>query len=404
MSETLVKVESVSKKFCRDLKHSLLYGMKDLGNELLGRTLKRDRQLRKDEFWAVKDISFELKRGECLGLIGRNGAGKTTLLRILNGLIKPDKGQIEICGRVGALIALGAGFNPVLTGRENIYVNASVLGLTKQETDAKFEEIVEFAELGEFIDSPVRSYSSGMQVRLGFAVATALEPDVLILDEVLAVGDIGFRQKCYNTIMNLAEKCAVIFVSHSMPSIARVSSHVLLLVEGLEEYLGKDVSKGIESYNALFPTANKSKVGSDYIQVAKCKAHGVDTESATVNYQEDLLVEFEFTFIYEDVADSLFISFMDNESVLIGETLIELSDEAIKPGYTKHISLLIPNIIFSPGNYSITIVFSKSNDKSPKGNFIAQYRSITNFRVAGTKRITAAPLMLVNKKVTVNDC
>jgi lipopolysaccharide transport system ATP-binding protein len=182
MSETLIKVENISKKFCKDLKRSLWYGMKDLGTEILGLPHDHDGRLRKDEFWAVKDVSFELKRGECLGLIGRNGAGKTTLLRILNGLIKPDKGRIEMRGQVGALIALGAGFNPVLTGRENIYINASVLGLRKREIDAKLDEIISFAELDEFIDAPVQSYSSGMNIRLGFSIATALMPDVLLLD------------------------------------------------------------------------------------------------------------------------------------------------------------------------------------------------------------------------------
>ena len=142
MSEVLVKVDSVSKKFCRTLKKSLWYGMQDLGNELLGRRHGGDGKLRSEEFWAVKDVSFGLKRGECLGVIGHNGAGKTTLLRMLNGLIKPDQGRIEINGRVGALIALGAGFNPVLTGRENIYVNGSVLGLNKREIDEKIDEII----------------------------------------------------------------------------------------------------------------------------------------------------------------------------------------------------------------------------------------------------------------------
>ena len=144
--------------------------------------------LRDGEFFAVKDVSFELRRGDCLGLLGHNGAGKTTLLKMLNGLIKPDAGSIMMRGRVGALIALGAGFNPILTGRENIYINGSVLGLTKKEIDAKIDEIIDFAEIREFIDMPVQSYSSGMAGRLGFAVATALDPDVLIVDEVLAVG------------------------------------------------------------------------------------------------------------------------------------------------------------------------------------------------------------------------
>jgi lipopolysaccharide transport system ATP-binding protein len=165
MSDTLIKVEGVSKKFCRSLKKSLWYGMQDLGNEVIGKRHGGNGELRPDEFWAVDDVSFELKRGECLGLIGRNGAGKTTLLRMLNGLIKPDTGRIEMRGQVGALIALGAGFNPILTGRENIYVNASVLGLSKRETDAKIDNIIDFAEIGEFINMPVQSYSSGMAVR-----------------------------------------------------------------------------------------------------------------------------------------------------------------------------------------------------------------------------------------------
>lgn len=247
MSDTLVKVENVSKKFCRSLKKSLWYGMQDLGNELLGRRHGGNGELRLDEFWAVKDVSFELKRGECLGLIGRNGAGKTTLLRMLNGLIKPDAGWIEMRGRVGALIALGAGFNPILTGRENIYVNASVLGLSKQEIDAKFEEIVEFAELGEFIDAPVQSYSSGMQVRLGFAVATALKPDILLLDEVLAVGDTAFRAKCFERIGNILSNISVIFVSHDQNQIMRICDNVILLKNGIVKYEGA-TQEGLSVY------------------------------------------------------------------------------------------------------------------------------------------------------------
>ena len=222
MTDTLIKVENVSKKFCRSLKKSLWYGMQDIGNELLGRSHGGNGELRRDEFWAVKDVSFELRRGECLGLIGHNGAGKTTLLRMLNGLIKPDTGRIEIRGRVGALIALGAGFNPILTGRENVNVAGAVLGLTNQEINAKYDAIVEFAELGEFMNAPVQSYSSGMQVRLGFSIAAQLEPDILILDEVLAVGDIKFQVKCINMIRELQRKgVAIVLVSHNMTNILR---------------------------------------------------------------------------------------------------------------------------------------------------------------------------------------
>ncbi len=252
MSETLIKVENVSKKFCRSLKKSLWYGMKDLGSELIGGSHGRNDDLRPDEFWAVSDISFELKRGECLGLIGRNGAGKTTLLRMLNGLIKPDKGRIEMRGRVGALIALGAGFNPILTGRENIYVNASVLGLKKKEIDAKFDGIVEFAELEEFIDAPVQSYSSGMTVRLGFAVAANLTPDILLVDEVLAVGDEGFQQRCLNKIGELKENgVGIILVSHNMHKISTYSSSVILIKDSRQN-IYENISEGIRAYRNLF--------------------------------------------------------------------------------------------------------------------------------------------------------
>lgn len=247
MNDTLIKVDGVSKRFCRSLRKSLWYGTQDLCSEIVGRQHGGRGQLRDDEFWALKDINFELKRGECLGLIGRNGAGKTTLLRLLNGLIKPDSGRIEIRGRVGALIALGAGFNPILTGRENIHVNASVLGLSRRDIDRKLGDIIEFAEIGDFIDTPVQSYSSGMQLRLGFAVASALEPDVLLLDEILAVGDAGFRTKCFKRIGEVLQRAAVIFVSHSEAQVSRICDSTLLLDSGTISHHGS-TAEGLRRY------------------------------------------------------------------------------------------------------------------------------------------------------------
>lgn len=238
MGDTLIKVEGVSKRFCRSLKKSLWYGTQDFCNEIAGRSHGGHGQLRDEEFWALNEVSFELRRGECLGLIGRNGAGKTTLLRLLNGLIKPDRGRIEIRGRVGALIALGAGFNPVLTGRENIYINASVLGLSRREIDEKLDEIIDFSELDEFIDAPIQSYSSGMQVRLGFSVASILSPDVLILDEVLAVGDADFQAKCFQKIGKTLEQSAVILVSHFPHHIKKLCNRALLLEKGVVVHVG----------------------------------------------------------------------------------------------------------------------------------------------------------------------
>jgi lipopolysaccharide transport system ATP-binding protein len=238
-NEILVKVDGVSKKFCRDLKKSLWYGMKDVAHELLPfssnkeqGTRNKEPGLRPGEFWANKDISFELRRGECFGLIGHNGAGKTTLLKMLNGLIKPDEGTIEMRGRVGALIALGAGFNPILTGKENVFIAGSVLGLERDEIRKRYDEIVEFSGLGDFMDTPVQSYSSGMQVRLGFAVASSLDPDVLLIDEVLAVGDTDFREKCLLRVSQMLSKAAVIFVSHNDVIMSRICTHGLYMEKG----------------------------------------------------------------------------------------------------------------------------------------------------------------------------
>jgi ABC-type polysaccharide/polyol phosphate transport system ATPase subunit len=257
--EVLVHVQGVSKKFCRDLKKSLWYGVRDLATELKlfqNRTPGKDQHsgarayntLREAEFWAVNNVSFDLRRGECLGLIGHNGAGKTTLLKLLNGLIKPDAGRIEMGGRVGALIALGAGFNPILTGRENIYVTGSILGLSKAEIDAQVDEIIDFAEIRGFIDAPVQSYSSGMAVRLGFAVAAKCQPDVLLLDEVLAVGDVGFQAKCFNCLSEFRRRgTAFVLVSHNMHQISRYCDRVLYLKQGGTAHLG-NVETGISYF------------------------------------------------------------------------------------------------------------------------------------------------------------
>ena len=230
-SEVLVTCQGISKKFCRNLKKSLWYGVKDGVSEIV-RGQSTD-TLRKDEFWALNDISFELRRGECLGLLGRNGAGKTTLLKVLSGLIKPDKGTITLKGKVGGLIALGAGFNGILSGRENIRINGAILGYSREEIEDRMQEIIDFAEIPDFIDAPVNTYSSGMCVRLGFAIATILtKPDVLLLDEVLAVGDIGFTIKCLNAVREMMKNSAVIFVSHNMQFISQFCTRVVLFNQG----------------------------------------------------------------------------------------------------------------------------------------------------------------------------
>ena len=247
----VVQVEQVSKKFCRRLRYSLWYGLTDLAAELTGSNGKDELQLRQAEFLAVDDVSFEIRAGECIGLIGHNGAGKSTLLKMLNGLIRPDKGRITMRGRVGALIELGAGFSPVLTGRENIYINGAVLGFSKQEIDAKFDEIVDFAELHDAIDAPVQTYSSGMYVRLGFAVAAQLNPDIFLIDEILAVGDVAFRMKCFKHLLDSKRAGrTIVVVSHNMIDINRVCDGVVVMERGKKIYDG-DVSAGIATLSLI---------------------------------------------------------------------------------------------------------------------------------------------------------
>ena len=228
-----VVVDRVSKVFCRSLKRGLWYGLRDVAAEFALFKRPESRRLRKEEFRAVKDVSFSLERGECLGLIGHNGAGKTTLLMMLNGLLKPDAGSIRIRGRVGALIALGAGFNPLLTARENIYVNGCVLGLRAAEVRKKMDHIIGFAEIERFVDTPVQYFSSGMRVRLGFAIASTIRPQLLFLDEVLAVGDERFQLKCYDRISTLiGDGAAAILVSHQLQNIERICTRCIVMEKG----------------------------------------------------------------------------------------------------------------------------------------------------------------------------
>ncbi len=228
-----IKVDHVSKKYCKNLKRSIVYGLNDIVRNTMGMSSHSD-SLRKDEFWAVNDVSFEVKKGEILGLIGPNGSGKTTLLQMLNGIFWPDKGKITIRGRVGALIAVGAGFHPTLTGRENIYLNGAILGMKKEEIARKYEEIVNFADIGDFLNTPVKNYSSGMFVRLGFAIAAHCNQDILLVDEVLAVGDLKFQSKCMKflteNVLNVGN--TVIFVSHSRYAVQDLCNRALYLKKG----------------------------------------------------------------------------------------------------------------------------------------------------------------------------
>lgn len=398
MSETLIKVDNVSKKFCKDLKRGLWYGVKDLSSELMGRN-GHHKVLRPKEFWAVQNISFELKRGECLGLIGHNGAGKSTLLKMLNGLIKPDGGRIEMHGRVGALIELGAGFNPILTGRENIYVNGAVLGFSKKEIDHKMKDILEFAEIGEFIDTPVQYYSSGMKVRLGFAVAAQLEPDVLILDEVLSVGDAGFKIKSFNKIAEIIQRAAVIFVSHSMPQISRVSNKVLYMKNGKTEFLGSQINEGIEAYFDNFQS-EKANVeydgGAELIDLKMYDEKQPSEEKGVpvIGHGHDLCMDLEIRLKENVDRFHMIVQITDKDMKIVGQFLSNKSTEgfALDDG-NKKISLRFPRMLFIDGEYSVTIFLTKRNpDDHAKYSFLGVFRNFRKFRMSGLGEVLYAPI------------
>lgn len=206
-----------------------------------------------DEYiWALKDISFEIKQGEAVGIIGRNGAGKTTLLKVLTRITVPTEGYAEIHGRVGSLLEVGTGFHPELTGRENVYLNGAVLGMKKKEIDRRFDEIVEFAEVEKFIDTPLKRFSTGMKVRLAFSVAAHLEPEILLVDEVLAVGDVGFQKRCLGKMDDVARGGrTVLFVSHNMGMISTLCEKAILLNQGRIEFMGP-TQQAINAYLAKF--------------------------------------------------------------------------------------------------------------------------------------------------------
>lgn len=242
MSDPIIQVENLGKKYIighqkqeryTALRDIIANGAKSVGQKLLTPMGKKVSDPTVEEFWALKDVSFEIKQGDRVGIIGRNGAGKSTLLKILSRITEPTIGRISIKGRVASLLEVGTGFHPELTGRENIYLNGAILGMSKVEIKRKFDEIVAFAEVEKFLDTPVKRYSSGMYVRLAFAVAAHLEPEILIVDEVLAVGDAQFQKKCLGKMEDVGkEGRTVLFVSHNMAAITALCRRSLLLDSG----------------------------------------------------------------------------------------------------------------------------------------------------------------------------
>jgi lipopolysaccharide transport system ATP-binding protein len=252
MSDFVVEFDHVYKKFAMGEQHTTLRDFIAAG---FGRVFRPGHrpdpaQLKKQEFWAVKDLSFHLKKGESMGIIGPNGSGKSTTLKLLSGILRPEQGTYNVKGRLSALIEVGAGFHPDLTGRENVFLNGSILGMTRKEVQSKFADIVEFAGVGEFIDTPVKRYSSGMAVRLGFAVAAFIEPDVLLVDEVLAVGDTEFRNRCHNRMTQMLNRgVTMILVSHNLEEVRNLCDRTIMLFKG-EKLVDGPTQKVVEEYHA----------------------------------------------------------------------------------------------------------------------------------------------------------
>nr|MBC8179600.1 ABC transporter ATP-binding protein [candidate division KSB1 bacterium] len=259
MSNIAIKVENLSKRYRIGLKEELNDTFFATLSSWVKFPLSNFRRLQKlsnfnesndseDIIWALKDISFELNQGEVLGIIGKNGAGKSTLLKILCRITEPSSGKASINGRVASLLEVGTGFHPELTGRENVFLNGAILGMTKTEIERKFDEIVDFSGVEKFIDTPVKRYSSGMRVRLAFAVAAQLEPEILLIDEVLAVGDIAFQKKCLGKMESVSKSGrTVFFVSHNMAAVSSICSKAILLEQGRLVELG-DTDQIIAQY------------------------------------------------------------------------------------------------------------------------------------------------------------
>ena len=363
----IIEVNHLNKKFCEDLKKSLLYGMKDIGREILN-LKRRSNFLRKKEFWALNDVSFSIERGQSVGLIGANGAGKSTLLRIISGLIKPDAGTVKVRGRVAPLIALGAGFNPILTGRENIYVNMAILGLTNKEIKAKFDEVVDFSGLDHALDMPVQTYSSGMAARLGFSCAIFTNPDILLIDEVLAVGDLKFRAKCYRKLAELKKSdTTFIMVSHSPQAILSICDVGMFLKKGVLMNVGS-TNEIMSEYEADLANIDIQHINNS-IQRLSQGGSGFKIENISFEDQDagrimhpqtgreaNLILDLHST----EVFDNLNVQVAVSDSALYGERTFFLNnaiDQAhikIKKGNNK-LKIHFPFLGLNPGMYSIKV-------------------------------------------------
>ena len=323
----------------------------------------------KEEFWALKDINFEIFKGEAVGIIGANGAGKSTLLKILTGITPPTTGEIKMHGKIASLLEVGTGFHSELTGRENIFLNGAILGMTKEEIADKFDAIVEFSGVQKFIDTPVKRYSSGMLVRLGFSVAAHMEPDILLVDEVLAVGDADFQKKCLGKMDEVthAGGRTILFVSHNMSAIQNLCSRCILLEEGKTKMIG-ETKEVINEYlkSKIGPSASKkwtdinNAPGDNIVRLCSVEVKQEKQTTDTVNIQLPVEIEMEYKVIKSGSVLIPNYHFF-NESgicIFVSSDQNQKWQKKIRPTGTYRSSLLIPGNFLSDGILTIGVAMS----------------------------------------------
>jgi lipopolysaccharide transport system ATP-binding protein len=333
MQDVSIRAEGLSKKY------NILVGQKRVDEGLaermthglqrmLGRGGSRSISSRREDVWPIRDVSFEIKRGEIVGVIGRNGAGKSTLLKILSRITEPTVGRAEIYGRVGTLLEVGTGFHPELTGRQNVYLSGIILGMKKWEIDSKFDEIVEFSGIEKYIDTPVKRYSSGMYVRLAFAVGAHLESEVLIVDEVLAVGDMQFQKKCLNKMQDIGEHGrTVIFVTHNMQAITRLCQRALFLDKGklvadgpAHQVVSTYMQTGFNTQAAKEWLDSKTAPGDDMVRLRAVRVRNIEGEvREVIDIRQAFAVEMEFDILQDGVVFTPNFEFRNDAGLVIFE-------------------------------------------------------------------------------------
>lgn len=357
MTKNIIRVQNLGKKYKIGLREPY-YSLRDSVANLFKRKKPRN------EFWALKDINFEVKVGEVLGIIGPNGAGKSTLLKIISRITPPTTGRVFIQGKVASLLEVGTGFHPELTGRENIYLSGAVLGMSRAEIKKKFNQIVEFSEISQFIDTPVKRYSSGMYVRLAFSVAAHLEPDILIIDEVLAVGDAVFQKKCLGKMGEVSRGGrTVLLVSHNMHSILSLSSRCLFLSQGKLIQIGRP-EKVVKSYrerasgNASGET-NLSKAAHYGDGSARFTHINLSDPAGKPIFVTGCNIEVELTIkAYESISNAnvaIVVSDEKETRLIDANTLIKGYSLALKKGQQAKVTFLLKNVRLKPGIYTVAV-------------------------------------------------